>query len=328
MVFIVILSNNPHTACLLCAGDATSPTVSSITEQSEQLLKLATYASVSVAAVLIVAKSVAWGMSGSVSLLATLIDSSLDAIASLINLVAVRHALTPADREHRFGHGKAEALAGLGQALFILGSACYLLVTAADRLLEPVQVEGSGIGIAVMLFSILLTLGLLRFQHHVIQATGSTAIQADSLHYRSDLMVNASVVLALLLSTWGWPGFDALFAAAIALYILWSAWQILVQSYDHLMDRELPDADRQRIGAIVAAHPEVRGWHDLRSRRSGIAQFIQLHIELDDDLRLLEAHRISDEVESELTQVYPGAEVIIHIDPVSIVPLELETQQQ
>ena len=282
-------------------------------------MRLATYASISVAVILIIAKTIAWGMSGSVSLLATLIDSTLDALASLINLFAVRHALSPADKEHRFGHGKAEALAGLGQAAFIAGSAGFLLLEAGRRIAHPIPLESYGTGMVVMLFSILLTLLLLGFQQHVIRKTDSTAIKADALHYRTDLMVNGSVIVALWLSVQGWAGFDALFAIGIAIYILYSAWQIVRQAFDHLMDRELPDAERDNIKRIAKAHKEVHGMHDLRSRRSGTATFIQLHLELDDDLTLLQAHKISDEVEWSLQTAYPGAEIIIHIDPISVV---------
>ena len=290
--------------------------------RSARLMRRATYASTSVAVLLIVAKALAWNRSDSVSMLATLIDSSLDALASLVNLLAVRHALTPADREHRFGHGKAEALAGLAQAAFITGSALFLLVESARRVIEPVAPQAHGLGIGVMLFSIAATLLLLAYQRHVVRQTGSTAISADALHYRTDLLVNASVILALWLSLRGWPGFDALFAIGIALYILYSAWEIVKQAFDHLMDRELPDDERDRIRQIAVAHPQVRGMHDLRSRRSGTATFIQLHLELDDELSLLQAHRISDEVEERLGEVYPGAEIIIHIDPKSVVPEE------
>lgn len=282
-------------------------------------MRLATYASISVAVILIVAKTIAWGMSGSVSLLATLIDSTLDALASLINLFAVRHALSPADKEHRFGHGKAEALAGLGQAAFIAGSAGFLLLEAGRRIAHPIPLESYGTGMLVMLFSIAATLLLLTFQHHVIRKTDSTAIKADALHYRTDLMVNASVIVALWLSVQGWAGFDALFAIGIAIYILYSAWEIVKQAFDHLMDRELPDAERDNIKRIAKAHKDVHGMHDLRSRRSGTATFIQLHLELDDDLTLLQAHKISDEVEWSLQAAYPGAEIIIHIDPISVV---------
>jgi ferrous-iron efflux pump FieF len=288
-------------------------------QETARLLRLATYASISVATILIVAKLIAWGLSDSVSLLATLIDSVLDALASLINLIAVRHALTPADKEHRFGHGKAEALAGLSQSMFIAGSAGFLLLEAGRRLISPIPVEAVGTGIAVMLFSIIATLLLLGFQQHVIRKTNSTAIKADALHYRTDLLVNASVIAALWLSAQGWDGFDALFACAIGIYILYSAWGIIALSYDHLMDRELPDKQREEIKQLVLQHKSARGLHDLRSRHSGTMTFIQLHLELDDDLSLLEAHRISDEVEASLMEAFPESEIIIHIDPQSVV---------
>lgn len=291
-------------------------------EEAGRLMRLATYASVAVALALIAAKGLAWSLTGSVSLLATLMDSALDALASLLNLLAVRHALSPADKEHRFGHGKAEALAGLGQAAFIVASAAFLLWESSRRLLDPVPVQAHAIGISVMLLSIGVTAALLLLQRYVIRKTDSTAIRADELHYRTDLMVNLSVILALLLSLYGWRGFDALFAMGIALYILYSAWEIVRHAFDHLMDRELPDAERGRIKDIALAHPAVRGMHDLRSRRAGTATFVQLHLELDDELTLLAAHQISDDVEQQLQQAYPGAEIIIHIDPVSVVPDE------
>ncbi len=287
-----------------------------------RLMKRATYASVSVAALLIAAKFAAWTVSGSVSLLATLIDSVLDAVASLVNLVAVRHALSPADREHRFGHGKAEAIAGLAQALLITGSAAFLLLEAGQRLLAPQAVASPGIGMLVMVFSIALTLALLAFQRRVIRLTGSTAIMADALHYRSDLLVNGSVLLALGLSLWGWVGFDALCAIAIALYILYSAWAIVEQAFQHLMDRELPDEERHEIARLAQEHPRVRGLHDLRTRRSGTATFIQLHLELDDELSLVQAHKVSEEVEEALLAAFPAADVIIHLDPQSVVGQE------
>ena len=299
--------------------DAADTQASQSQEETAKLLRLATYASTSVAIVLIAAKLFAWAASDSVSLLATLIDSMLDAVASIINLVAVRHALTPADKEHRFGHGKAEALAGLSQSLFIAGSAGYLLIEAWQRVIQPSAVESVELGIFVMAISIVATMLLLAFQRHVTKKTNSTAIRADALHYRTDLMVNGSVIVALLLANAGWPGFDGLFAGAIAIYILFSARDIIVTSYDHLMDRELPDEDRQKIKALVMQHPKARGLHDLRSRHSGTMTFIQLHLELDDDLSLMAAHKISDEVELSILNAFPGSEILIHIDPKSAV---------
>lgn len=287
-------------------------------QQTARLMRLATYASISVALILIVGKLIAWGLSDSISLLATLIDSVLDALASLINLIAVRHALTPADKEHRFGHGKAEALAGLSQSMFIAGSAGFLLLEAGRRMVDPVSVQYAGISIAVMVFSIAATLLLVLFQNYVIRKTQSTAIRADALHYKSDLVINASVILALWLSMRGLPQFDAPIGMLIAVYILYSAWEIIRVSYDQLMDRELPDQERSKIKQIVLEHPKAKGLHDLRTRSSGTVTFIQLHLELDDDLSLLQAHNISDEVEESLLLEYPGAEIIIHIDPQSV----------
>jgi ferrous-iron efflux pump FieF len=290
--------------------------------ESVRLMRLATYASISVAITLVLAKTVAWAATDSVVLLATLIDSTLDGLASLINLFAVRHAVSPPDKEHRFGHGKAEALAGLGQSAFIAGSAGFLILESGRRLLHPVPIETYGPGLIVMGFSIVLTLALIMFQRHVIRKTNSTAIKADALHYRTDFMVNASVIVALVLAIEGWPGFDALFAIGIAIYILYSSWEIVRQSLDDLMDRELPDEERKEIKRIALEHAGVRDLHDLRSRRSGIATFLQLHLEVDDHLSIVQAHEISDDVEARLQQAYPNAEIIIHVDPASAVPLE------
>lgn len=291
-------------------------------DAAARLMRRATVAAIAVALALIVAKTAAWVLTGSVSLLASLVDSSIDALASLLNFFAVRHALSPADSEHRFGHGKAEALAGLGQAAFVAGSAGFLLLEAGRRVLRPAETEATEVGVAVMLLSIAATLGLVAYQRHVIQRTGSTAISADALHYRGDLLVNAGVILALWFSSQGFPGMDPAIAIVIALYILYSAWHILRQSLDHLMDRELPDTERERIIALVLEHPGVRGMHDLRSRRAGTATFLQLHLELDDDLSLVSAHRILEAVEAKLRAAYPGAEIIIHPDPLSAISPE------
>lgn len=288
-------------------------------ERSASLMRIASYASVSVAAILIAVKFVAWLYTDSVALLSSFVDSVLDAAASLINLIAIRHAVTPADREHRFGHGKVESIAGLGQAAFIAGSAVFLLFAAGDRLLHPQPVENGAVGIGVMAFSILLTFALVQYQRYVVHKTGSVAISADSLHYKGDLLVNASIIVALVLSTQlGWHVLDPLLAIAVALYILSGAWSIVTQSFDMLLDRELADADRARIRTIVMAHPEVHDMHDLRTRSSGTQAFIQLHLELDGELTLLRAHEIADAVEAEIKTAFPGAEVIIHQDPEGI----------
>ncbi len=202
-----------------------------------RLLKLASMASVATAGCLILVKLVAWYITGSVSLLASLIDSVMDSLASLINLFAIRYSLQPADENHRFGHGKAEPLAGLAQAAFICGSAIFLVLHAVERLNYPRAIDQIGIGVGVMLVAIVFTLALLALQHHVIRRTGSTAIRADAMHYATDLLTNVSILLALYLSTWGWAWADPVFAIGIAIYIFYSAVQIGRDAFQQLMDR-------------------------------------------------------------------------------------------
>jgi len=281
------------------------------------LMRWATYASVGTAIILMIAKVIAWFVTDSVSILATLLDSSLDVLASGLNLVAVRHALSPPDAEHRFGHGKAEALSGVGQAMFIAGSAGFLLLQAIGRIINPQAVtSGFGLGVGVMVFSMVATLLLLIFQNYVIKKTGSTAIKADALHYRTDLLVNGSVIIALFLTFYGWGYFDAIFGIGIALYILSSAWQILREAIDLLMDHEIDKEERAKIIAIVTNHPKALGYHDMRTRRSGTRIFVQLHLELDATLILAEAHAIADKIERDIAALFDDAEVIIHEDPV------------
>lgn len=286
---------------------------------ADRLRRLATYASVAVAALLIAVKFAAWLDTGSVALLSSLVDSLLDAAASIVNLVAVRHAMSPADREHRFGHGKAEPLAVLGQSAFITGSAMLLLAEAVRRLISPAPIDNTAAGIAVMIFSIAVTIGLVLFQRHVVRRTGSIAISADELHYRSDVVLNVSVIAALVLSrALELPLIDPLFGAAIGLWIVWSAVRLARLSLFQLMDHELPDNEREQIRAIAQSHPDVTAAHDLRTRVAGPTAFIQLHIEMNGAMSLLRAHQISDEVEAKLSSAYPNAEIIIHQDPEGI----------
>jgi ferrous-iron efflux pump FieF len=286
---------------------------------ADRLRRLATYASVTVAALLIAVKFAAWLETGSVALLSSLVDSLLDIAASLVNLVAVRHAMSPADREHRFGHGKAEPLAVLGQSAFITGSAMLLLAEAVRRLISPSRIENPPAGIAVMIFSIVVTIGLVLYQRHVVRRTGSIAITADELHYRSDVVLNLSVIAALVLgSSLDLPILDPLFGAAIGIWIVYSAVRLARLSLIQLMDRELPDDEREKIRAIAQSHPDVVAAHDLRTRVAGPTSFIQIHIEMNGTLSLIRAHEISDEVEAELRAAYPNAEVMIHQDPEGI----------
>lgn len=278
-------------------------------------MRLASLAALLTALTLVAAKAVAWWLSGSVSLLAGLTDSLLDGAASLLNLLAVHYALRPADDNHRFGHGKAEALAGLAQALFIAASAVLVGYNGFERLQAPEPLAATGLGIAVIVLSLLLTFALLLLQRHVVQVTGSTAIHADSLHYRSDLLLNLGILLALALAAGGWVQADALIGMAIALYIFWSALGIVRESAAVLMDEELPLEVRERMLQLARAVPGVLDAHDLRTRRSGTRWFVQLHLDLPAHLPLAQAHDLCEAVEAAICTEFQRAEVLVHADP-------------
>jgi ferrous-iron efflux pump FieF len=283
------------------------------------LMRRATRASIAVAVVMVAVKLGAWLLTDSVSLLSSLLDSLLDLAASVVNLVAVHQALTPADREHRFGHGKAEPLASLGQSAFIAGSALVLLIQALQHLLTPAPVSHADVGLAVMGFAIVVTLVLVRYQNYVVRRTGSLVVSADELHYRSDLVLNGSVIVSLIATNLvGWAAIDPLFGGAIGLWIIYGAWRVAQKAIVQLMDRELPDEARGRIRALALAHPQVRSVHDLRTRAAGPNAFVQVHLEMDGDLTLSEAHRISYAVVGDILTAFPNAEVMIHQDPVGV----------
>jgi len=295
--------------------------------RTDRLRRYATYASVSVSLTLIAAKLAAYLLTDSVSVLSSLIDSSTDLMASVVTLLGVRTALRPPDRAHRFGHGKAEALAALAQAAFIGGSAVFLTIEAVSRLFRPAPVGEGAVGIAVMLLSIVLTAGLVAFQRHVVKATGSVAIGADRLHYSGDLLMNTAVIAAILLTGWtGIGAFDPLFGLGIAAFLLYGARGVGLEALNVLMDRELPEAERARIVALVTAHAEARGMHDLRTRSTGVNAFIELHLELDPQLTVAVAHDITDRIERELREAFPNAEVLIHQEPAGLVDERLDNR--
>jgi len=283
------------------------------------LMHRASAASVMVAAALIALKVCAWLATGSVAMLSSLVDSFLDLVASLITLLAVRVALSPADREHRFGHGKSEGIASLIQALIVIASALYVAVEALKRLLAPSAVEQPAVGIAVMLVSLVLTGGLVLFQRHVVRQTDSLAVAADAMHYRSDILSNVAVLAAIFVSAQlGWYVFDPVLGLAIAGLILYGARNIALEALNILLDRELPSAERRRIKDVAFSNSAVLGVHDVRTRSSGSAQFIQLHLELEGTLTLSEVHTICDEVELALQTAFPRAEILIHADPYGV----------
>ncbi len=286
-------------------------------EMGGNLMRWATYASLAAALTIIIATLAAWAITGSVALLSTLIDALTDAVSSIINMLAVRHALKPADRNFRFGKGKAEPLSGLFQAAFTFGSALVLLTEVADRLFHPVSMQRIDIGIAVMVFSIVITMALVRFQYFVISQTSSIAITAASLHYFGDILINVSVIISMLIvMIFGWTFVDPILAIAVAAFLIWNAKGIAMDSLEMLMDRELPDHERNNLRILAMGHLGVRNVHDLRTRLSGQTGFIQLHLELDGSLSLKHAHDIGDDVERSIKEAYPNFEVTIHQDPV------------
>ncbi|WP_300779471.1 cation diffusion facilitator family transporter [Enhydrobacter sp.] len=279
-------------------------------------MRQATLASMSVATILVVAKGIAWLVTDSVGMLSSLVDSALDLVSSLITFIAVRQALVPADEDHRFGHGKAEALAGVAQAGFIAASAGGLVLTVADRFLHPRPVQAESTGLLVSAFAVLLTFALMLFQTHVVRRTNSIAIGADKAHYTTDFVTNIAVGAGILAaSRLDQPLIDLAVALGVAVYLVTGAWTIGRTSIDVLMDRELPEQDRARILDIVHRHPGVRSVHDLRTRSSGLTQFIQLHVVLHPTMSLGRAHVIGDSIEAAIREAYPQAEVILHIDP-------------
>ena len=287
--------------------------------RAERLRRRATYASVSVALTLIIAKLGAYLLTESVSILSSLIDSSTDLLASLVTLFAVRHAMKPPDRMHRYGHGKAEALAALAQAAFISGSALFLSIEAVSRLIHPAAIAQGTVGVAVMVLSIVLTLALVTYQRHVVRVTGSVAIGADRLHYAGDLLMNTAVIAALLLTTLtGIAAIDPLAGLGIAAFLLRGAWGVAQEALAVLMDRELGAEERDRITAIVLAHAGALGLHDLRTRSTGTGIFIEFHLEVDPHLTVEQAHDIADDVERELMEAFPNAEALIHQEPAGL----------
>ncbi|ESE42526.1 cation diffusion facilitator family transporter [Shewanella decolorationis] len=288
------------------------------TSQYDFWVKLVSRASVATALTLIIIKLLAWLYSGSASMLASLTDSFADALASIVNFIAIRYAIVPADHDHRYGHGKAEPLASLAQSAFIMGSAFLLLFYGGERLLNPSAVENATLGVVVSVVSIALTLALVMLQKRALAVTNSTVVEADSLHYKSDLFLNGAVLLALVFSQYGWWWADGLFAVLIACYIGQQAFDLGYRSIQALLDRELDEDTRQRIKQIAKEDPRVLGMHDLRTRQAGKTIFIQFHLELDGNLSLNEAHSIADTTGLRVKAAFEDAEVIIHQDPVQV----------
>jgi len=290
-------------------------------EEHANLMRRAAWASLGVSLVLTAIKLFAYLATNSVAMLASFADSAMDLFTSTLNLLAIHSALQPADREHRFGHGKAEPLAGMAQFAFIAGSAVFLVIQGISRIVAPEPIDHIRVALVVMAISIVGAIGLIVYQRRVARETRSVAIGADAAHYVGDLASNVGVVVAILLYIGlHWTLADPVIALFVAGVLVFNAFGVFRSAYDQLMDRELPDEDRERIKAIARAHKDVLALHDLRTRAAGLHAFIQLHLELDPEMSLTRAHAISDEVEAELCAAFPHAEVIIHQDPAGLEP--------
>jgi len=295
----------------------------------------AALASVTLALVLLVAKAWAAYRTGSTAMLGSLADTALDVVASLATLVGVRIAAMPADTDHRFGHGKAEALVALAQVVLITVSAIGIAWRAVDRLINGAQTEAMGDGIVVSLLAIAFTFVLLWYQRRVIARTGSVAIKTDNVHYKSDLMLNGAVIVALVLEqALRITGADAVFGILIALWLLWGAWRASSEAVNQLMDREWPEEERQAFLAAASEYPELEGLHDLRTRKSGTLRFVQFHVWVPAHWSVKKAHDRLDRIEEALQDRFPGTEILIHVDPEgqtdreTLLPQEITEQAQ
>ncbi|NOZ43131.1 MAG: cation diffusion facilitator family transporter [Alphaproteobacteria bacterium] len=285
-------------------------------EYFARLMMRAAKAAVVVAFTLILIKSWAYHVSGAVSLLGSLLDSLMDILASLINLVAVRFSIVPADDDHRFGHGKAEAIAGLVQAMVIFLAALFLLLESGQKLINPAPVTQADTGIIILVISTILTGVLVAYQRYAVNKTASVAISADRLHYTGDILMNLGVIVALVLSGYMQLYYaDPVVGILVGSFLLYNVWLIGRNSIDMLMDREMEEGDKAKILTIIRSHSAVRGIHDMKTRKSGLNLFIQFHLEMNGDISLSEAHHISDDVEAHIIAEYPAAEVLIHADP-------------
>ncbi|SET38880.1 cation diffusion facilitator family transporter [Thorsellia anophelis] len=290
-------------------------------------VKNAAIIATSVAILLFTSKLIVWWMTGSVTILAGLLDSLVDISASGLNLLVLRFALLPADDDHSFGHGKAESLAALAQGMFILGSAVFLMLNGIQNFISPNPIKNLSLGIIVIIFSLITTLFLVTYQRWVYKTTQSQAIRADMLHYQTDILMNFAILIALILSHFGVLRADAIFAIFISLYIGYHAIKIGYEAIQMLLDRALPIEEQEKILAIAVNIPGVLGAHDLKTRRVGLTRFIQMHIEMHDHLPLVEAHAITDNVEKAILIAYPTAEILLHQDPHSAVALENQAKK-
>lgn len=273
-------------------------------------------ASVSVASFLVVAKIIAYLNTGSIALMTSLVDSAIDLIASSITLFSVIRAALPPNKKHRYGFDKIESLAAMAQAIFIFSSAGYILYQSVERLVTPQEIFKLDVALWVMVLSIFMTMALIKFQNYVIVKTRSVAIKADSLHYKGDLLMNTAVIISLVITQYtGLVKVDAIFGVLVAVILLKSSYDIFKEALGVLIDRELSEEERQTIISLVKEHHEVTDVHDLRTRHSGYRTFIEFHMEVYGGMDLFKVHDITEEIEREIYDKFPDADILIHPEP-------------
>jgi ferrous-iron efflux pump FieF len=281
------------------------------------LNRSAAFASIGSALVLLGLKGWAAWSTGSTAMLGSLADTALDLIASCATLAGVWIAAMPADDKHRFGHGKAEAIAALFQVVLISISALAIAARAIEEFVAGSRTAAAGDGIAVSVVAIVLTVALLAWQRHVVRRTGSLAIHTDSVHYQSDLLLNIAVIAALVFDQYvGITGADPVFGLGIAAWLGWSAWGASQEVVEQLMDHEWPVEKKDRFLAVLARNPDITGVHDMRTRTSGNRDFVQFHVWIDPDMTLRDVHCVMDAIEARLQAEFPDVEILIHPEPV------------
>ncbi len=285
-------------------------------KERSRLTTSAAVFSISVALLLAILKIWAVAQTGSAAMLGSLADTTLDLIASIATLIGVWVAAMPADEDHRWGHGKAEALSAMLQVVLITLSAFGILIRSIDQWVAGARTDAAEEGIVVSVVAMLATVALLAWQRHVIRKTRSIAIATDHLHYMSDLLLNLAVIAALVMDQYvGIAGSDPFFGVVIALWLAWGAWRASHDAIDALMDKEWPEEERERFLHVISGQPELRGAHDLRTRTSGSRDFAQFHAVLAPDMTVSQAHKVMDELEERIEKAFPGVEALIHIDP-------------
>ncbi len=296
-------------------------------ENYNYLKKTAVAAGVLLAILLIVLKLIAFIKTDSLAIFSSLLDSITDLFASMISFIAVYFSTKPASSNHRYGYGKTEALSAFLQAIFVGASGIFVIVDGIKRLINPIQIEQTDMGIVVMFFSIFATFLLVAYQTYVANKTNSLAIKADRAHYTVDFLTNTAVIISLVLvHFFNFFYFDVIAALFISAYLLYNAYMLATKSIEQITDKELPSNIRKKVIEVVLKCNDVKGMHDFRTRNFGGGYYFELHLELDGSISLSKAHQITENIEKKILDIYPGSQILIHQDPYGIRENRLDYQ--